>query len=110
LLWDRAVYARKHIKDKNFHNSYLTVAEPFLQKYAKRSLKNQRLVGAAGSAVSIEQFLAVPGDRSDDEEETATVEESTKIASAIDQKTAKPVKGKGMLVFFPGKPTISVAR
>ncbi|CAM6083091.1 unnamed protein product [Calypogeia fissa] len=105
LLDEWAIFAKVHIQDKKLHTSYLTVAEPFLEKYAQRSPKNQRLIGAAGSLVNIEQFLAIPLERSDDEEEfTAVEDDSTKISSATDQQSAKSVKAKGMLVFFPGIP------
>ncbi|KAG6543229.1 hypothetical protein Mapa_015480 [Marchantia paleacea] len=104
LLDEWAVYAKKHIRDKKLHNSYLTVAEPFLEKYAQRSPKNQRLIGAAGSAVNVEQFLAeMSGERSEEEDDSAHVEDETpSTSSASDATSAK--KAKGMLVFFPGIP------
>lgn len=81
----------------------MTVAEPFLEKYAQRSPKNRRLVGAAGSAVNVEQFLAeMSGERSEEEDDAAHAEDETpSTSSASDATSAK--KAKGMLVFFPGK-------
>ncbi|KAL2651085.1 hypothetical protein R1flu_019213 [Riccia fluitans] len=104
LLDEWATVAKKHFKDKKLHNSYLTVAEPFLEKYAQRNAKNQRLIGAAGSAVNVEQFLAeVSGERSEEEDDSNHMEDEAPSTSAVtDASLVK--KAKGMLVFFPGIP------
>ncbi|KAL3700604.1 hypothetical protein R1sor_018626 [Riccia sorocarpa] len=104
LLDEWAVHARKHFTDKKLHNSYLTVAEPFLEKYAQRSAKNQRLIGAAGSAVNVEQFLAeVSGERSEEEDDSNHVEDEAPSTSSVSEPSVVK-KAKGMLVFFPGIP------
>ncbi|KAL2938274.1 tRNA ligase 1 [Bienertia sinuspersici] len=102
MLDEWAVYIRRKCGSKQLRSDvYLSEAEPFLEQYAKRSPANQALIGAAGSLVRSEDFLAIVG--ADDEEgdlEREQMIESTK--SSFSTKVA--VKKEGLIVFFPGIP------
>ncbi|ESQ50769.1 hypothetical protein EUTSA_v10023078mg [Eutrema salsugineum] len=75
---------------------YLSEAEPFLEQYAKRSPKNQVLIGSAGNLVRTEDFLAiVDGDLVKKRVTPATPEPAVKEAVQKDE---------GLIVFFPGIP------
>jgi len=77
--------------------TYLSEAEPFLEQYAKQSAKNRALVGAAGSLVSSENFLAIiEGDR--DEEGDLHPEVVSHTPTTLDRVP----KDEGLIVFFPG--------
>lgn len=100
----RAVYIRRKYGSKQLSSStYLSEAEPFLEQYAKRSPENQALVGAAGSLVRAENFLAII-DR--DEEGDLRPEEVAPISPASATTDVVP-KSEGLIVFFPGKFDVS---
>lgn len=96
----RATYITRKCGHKRLSSStYLSEAEPFLERYAKRSPENQALIGAAGNLVSSENFLAlIEGDR--DEEGDLQRDQGTGPSSP---KTPDSVtKDQGLVVFFPG--------
>ena len=96
LWFFRAGYIKKKMKGKKLSSqTYLTEAEPFLKAFAERSPKNQRLVGAAGVQINVDDFLAQVAHEQETEDEFIPDEEQT-IAHA------PAVKAQGMLVFFPG--------
>ncbi|KAL0417753.1 UNVERIFIED_CONTAM: tRNA ligase 1 [Sesamum radiatum] len=80
----------------------LSEAEPFLEQYAKRSAQNQALVGAAGSSVRAEDFMAIVdgGDEEGDLEPGRDVIPSSPIPTV--KETIR--KDEGLIVFFPGIP------
>nr|CAD1818356.1 unnamed protein product [Ananas comosus var. bracteatus] len=101
MLDEWAVYIRRKYGSKQLSSStYLSEAEPFLEQYAKRSPENQALVGAAGSLVRAENFLAII-DR--DEEGDLCPEEVAPISPASATTDVVP-KSEGLIVFFPGIP------
>lgn len=102
----RAVYIRRKYGSKQLSSStYLSEAEPFLEQYAKRSPENQALVGAAGSLVRAENFLAII-DR--DEEGDLRPEEEVAPISPASATTDVVPKSEGLIVFFPGKFDVSI--
>lgn len=91
---------RKHGNKQLSSSIYLSEAEPFLEQYAKRSPQNQALVGAAGSFVKSEDFLAITdgGDEEGDLEQEKDVPPLGHSISIKDTVT----KDEGLIVFFPG--------
>lgn len=103
LLDEWAVYIRrKHGNRQLSSSTYLSEAEPFLEKYAHRSPQNQALIGSAGTLIKTEDFLAV-GER-DLVEEEEFVPKDEKLPSTVDTHGDKVSKTQGMIVFFPGIP------
>lgn len=97
LFLCRAIYIKKKLNGKRLSsNTYLTEAEPFLKKFAERSLKNKKLVGAAGVDIDVSDFLAL---QHIDEDEYVSEGEHAPTAPA---QPAPTVRAQGMLVFFPG--------
>lgn len=83
-------------------STYLSEAEPFLEKYAKRSPENHVLVGSAGNLVRSEDFLAIVEEGRDEEGDLIREGETTPLnlrQSPLDRVT----KDEGLIVFFPGK-------
>lgn len=80
---------------------YLSEAEPFLEKYARRSPQNQVLIGAAGNLVNSEDFLAIiEGGRDEEgdlepEKDVGTMSPNSAVKEAV-------TKDEGLIVFFPG--------
>lgn len=104
LLHCRASYIKKKCGGKRLSsNTYLTEAEPFLKQFAERSLKNQKLVGAAGVDIDVSDFLAI---QHIDEEEYVSEDEHAPAPTAP-APPAPAIKAQGMLVFFPGTHHIS---
>lgn len=99
LFFCRAVYIKKKTKEKKLSGStYLTEAEPFLNQFAERSLKNKKLVGAAGVDIDVDDFLAI---QQGGEEEY--ISEGEHVPAATTPTHPSPaMKAQGVLVFFPG--------
>eukprot|EP00249_Psilotum_nudum_P024453 c29187_g1_i1 orf=271-3738(-) len=97
---------RKFKNRKPVENMYLSEAEPFLEQYARRSAKNHRLIGAAGSLVRTEDFLADAEIGSvDDEDKVLEDSYSGGYKETVEKlDTNAMAKAKGLLVFFPGIP------
>ncbi|KAJ3670139.1 hypothetical protein LUZ60_010463 [Juncus effusus] len=103
MLDEWAAYITKKYKAKPLSSStYLTEAEPFLEKYAKKSPENQALIGAAGNLVSSEEFLALI-QKNRDEEGDLDRENGVGTSGSHNQPDSV-VKDQGLLVFFPGIP------
>ncbi|KAL0369703.1 UNVERIFIED_CONTAM: tRNA ligase 1 [Sesamum angustifolium] len=103
MLDEWAVFIRRKYGYKQLPSStYLSEAEPFLEQYAKRSAQNQALVGAAGSSVRAEDFMAIVdgGDEEGDLEPGRDVIPSSLIPTV--KETIR--KDEGLIVFFPGIP------
>ncbi|KAI5080907.1 hypothetical protein GOP47_0004090 [Adiantum capillus-veneris] len=77
--------------------SYLSEAEPFLKRFAERSLRNRQLVGAAGSTVTTEDLLSRLS-------VTEVEDDLSEDVSKADLVSKEPTKAKGLLIFFPGIP------
>ncbi|KAG0576428.1 hypothetical protein KC19_5G079000 [Ceratodon purpureus] len=101
LLNEWAGYIKKRMNGKKLSsNTYLTEAEPFLKQFAERSLKNKKLVGAAGVDIDVDDFLAIQQGGEDE-----YISEGEHAPSAATPAPAAPaIKAQGMLVFFPGIP------
>lgn len=100
----RATYIRKKCGNKQLSSStYLSEAEPFLEQYAKRSPKNQVLIGSAGNLVRAEDFLAIVDGDLDEEGDLVKKEGVTPATPESVVKEAVQ-KDEGLLVFFPGIP------
>ncbi|KAF3330233.1 hypothetical protein FCM35_KLT05564 [Carex littledalei] len=102
MLDEWATYITRKYGHKQLSSStYLTEAEPFLERYAKRSPENQVLIGAAGNLVSSENFLAlIEGDRDEEgdiQRDQGASPSSPKIPDSV-------TKDEGLVVFFPGIP------
>lgn len=102
MLDEWAVYIRRKCGNKPLSSStYLSEAEPFLEQYAKRSVENRALVGAAGNLVSSENFLAIiEGDR----DEEGDLHPEAEVASPTSPILDRVPKHEGLIVFFPGIP------
>ncbi|KAK1312273.1 hypothetical protein QJS10_CPA07g01100 [Acorus calamus] len=103
MLDEWAVYIRTKCGKKPLSSSiYLSEAEPFLERYAKRSRENQVLVGSAGNLVMAEEFLAIVEGCMDEEGDLDREEE---LPSSYDNVARDSVpKAEGLIVFFPGMP------
>ncbi|GFQ02089.1 hypothetical protein PHJA_002352800 [Phtheirospermum japonicum] len=104
MLDEWAVFIRRKYGHKQLASStYLSEAEPFLEQYAKRSPKNQVLIGSAGSLVRSEDFMAIiDGGR---DEEGDLEQERDIIPSSPTPMVKEAVrKDEGLIVFFPGIP------
>ncbi|CAN8311589.1 unnamed protein product [Cochlearia groenlandica] len=103
MLDEWAIYIRRKCGNGQLYSAvYLNEAEPFLEQYARRSPKNQVLIGSAGSLVRSEDFLAmVDGDL---DEEGDIVKKG--VTPAIPEPAVKGSvqKDEGLIVFFPGIP------
>ncbi|CAA7026259.1 unnamed protein product [Microthlaspi erraticum] len=104
MLDEWATYIRKKCGNKQLSSSiYLSEAEPFLEQYAKRSPKNQVLIGSAGNLVRAEDFLAIVDGDLDEEGDLVKKEGVTPATPEPVVKEAVQ-KDEGLLVFFPGIP------
>eukprot|EP00250_Pteridium_aquilinum_P013800 c21581_g1_i1 orf=128-3352(+) len=96
LLTEWAQYITGKCRGRGLDDrSYLSEAEPFLERFAKRSLVNKKLVGYSGIVAGMQDFtndVADDGDVSEQEVHT------------IFEQRFEDLKGKGMIVFFPGIP------
>lgn len=105
LLSEWATYITTKTKGKPLSSdTYLSEAEPFLERFARRSARNQQLVGSAGTLINVEDFIA--GGRSLDNGshmEFEEFEENTPPHLTSVEPTER-IKAKGILVFFPGIP------
>ncbi|KFK43107.1 hypothetical protein AALP_AA1G080900 [Arabis alpina] len=103
LLDEWATYIRRKCGNEKLSSSvYLSEAEPFLEQYAKRSPKNQVLIGPAGNLVRSEDFLAiVDGDL---DEEGDLVKKGVKPTNPEPAVKDAVQKDEGLIVFFPGIP------
>ncbi|KAL8057531.1 hypothetical protein ABFX02_04G190200 [Erythranthe guttata] len=104
MLDEWAVHIRRKYGHKQLSSStYLSEAEPFLEQYAKRSPKNQALIGSAGSFVRAEDFMAIIEGRRDEE---GDLEPERDIIPSSPTPMVKEVirKDEGLIVFFPGIP------
>ena len=100
----RAAHIKRKCGNKQLSSSiYLSEAEPFLEQYAKRSPKNQVLVGSAGNLVRAEDFLALVDGDLDEEGDLMKKEEVTPATPEPAVKEAVQ-KAEGLIVFFPGIP------
>ncbi|XP_031100261.1 tRNA ligase 1 isoform X1 [Ipomoea triloba] len=103
MLDEWAVYIRRKHGNKQLSSSiYLSEAEPFLEQYAKRSPQNQALIGAAGSFVKSEDFLAITDGR-DEEGDLEHEKDVPPLGHSISSKDTV-MKDEGLIVFFPGIP------
>lgn len=85
-------YVGRRLDDK----IYLSEAELFLEKFAKRSWLNQKLVGFAGTTIRTEGFLSKTANEG---------EHIPELEGPLNAKqTSEESEGKGMIVFFPGIP------
>lgn len=99
LLTEWAGYITKKCRGIQLEDRmYLSEAEPFLQQFAERSLRNRQLVGSAGSIITTEDFLSNLTIQSQLDEDDGFNE--SKAPLILKDST----KCKGMLVFFPGIP------
>ncbi|TKY67259.1 hypothetical protein E2542_SST10151 [Spatholobus suberectus] len=104
MLDEWAVYIRRKCGNKQLSSStYLSVAEPFLEQFAKRSPQNQALIGSAGNLVRTEDFLAIVEGGQDEEGDLAAEREIALPGPNISVKDTVP-KYEGLIVFFPGIP------
>ncbi|KAL0436473.1 UNVERIFIED_CONTAM: tRNA ligase 1 [Sesamum radiatum] len=102
MLDEWAVFIRRKYGYKQLPSStYLSEAEPFLEQYAKRSAQNQALVGAAGSSVRAEDFMAIV----DGGDEEGDLEPRIDAIPSSPTPTVKETirKDEGLIVFFPGR-------
>lgn len=79
---------------------YLSEAEPFLEQYAKRSSKNQVLIGSAGNLVRTEDFLAIVDGDLDEEGDLVKKERAPATPEPAVKEAVQ--KDEGLIVFFPG--------
>ncbi|KAL0460237.1 UNVERIFIED_CONTAM: tRNA ligase 1 [Sesamum latifolium] len=103
MLDEWAVFIRRKYGYKQLPSStYLSEAEPFLEQYAKRSAQNQALVGAAGSLVRAEDFMAIV----DEGDEEGDLEPRRDAIPSSPTPTVKETirKDEGLILFFPGIP------
>ncbi|KAK4440773.1 tRNA ligase 1 [Sesamum alatum] len=103
MLDEWAVFIRRKYGYKQLPSStYLSEAEPFLEQYAKRSAQNQALVGAAGSLVRAEDFMAIV----DGGDEEGDLQPQRDVIPSSPTPTVKEAirKDEGLIVFFPGIP------
>ncbi|CAI9105205.1 OLC1v1004078C1 [Oldenlandia corymbosa var. corymbosa] len=104
MLDEWAVEIRRKYGRRQLSSSlYLSEAEPFLEKYAKRSPQNQALIGSAGNLVRAEDFLAIAAEGRDEEgdlELDRDVGPETPAQIVKDSVT----RDQGLIVFFPGIP------
>ncbi|WZZ83844.1 hypothetical protein YC2023_104416 [Brassica napus] len=104
MLDEWAAHIKRKCGNKQLSSSiYLSEAEPFLEQYAKRSPKNQVLVGSAGNLVRAEDFLALVDGDLDEEGDLTKKEEVTPATPEPAVKEAVQ-KAEGLIVFFPGIP------
>ncbi|XP_018490346.2 tRNA ligase 1 isoform X1 [Raphanus sativus] len=104
MLDEWAAHIKRKSGNKQLSSSiYLSEAEPFLEQYAKRSPKNQVLIGSAGNLVRTEDFLALVDGDLDEEGDLVKKEE---VAPATPEPAVKEAvqKDEGLIVFFPGIP------
>ncbi|XP_057956592.1 tRNA ligase 1-like [Malania oleifera] len=104
MLNEWAAYIlRKYVHRQLSSSVYLSEAEPFLEKYAKRSAENKILIGAAGNIVRAEDFLAIVDDGMD---EDCNLEKEKQLAPLTLSSSVKETipKDEGLIVFFPGIP------
>nr|XP_043613270.1 tRNA ligase 1 [Erigeron canadensis] len=101
MLEEWAEYiTRKSGQGKLSSSNYLSEAVPFLEQYAKRSPKNQALIGCAGDLVRTEDFMVIVEEGRDEEGDLKTedvLEYSSPSSDAVQKK-------EGLIVFFPGIP------
>ncbi|KAK1264849.1 hypothetical protein QJS04_geneDACA010575 [Acorus gramineus] len=103
MLDEWAVYIRTKCGKKPLSSSiYLSEAEPFLERYAKRSRENQVLVGSAGNLVMAEEFRAIVEGGMDEEGDLDREEELPSSYDAVARDSVP--KAEGLIVFFPGIP------
>ncbi|KAK3027343.1 LOW QUALITY PROTEIN: hypothetical protein RJ639_041584, partial [Escallonia herrerae] len=96
----RAKYITNKYKHKKLSSTlYLCKAELFLEQYAKRSPKNQSLIGSAGDLVRAEDFLAIIEGGRDEESD---LERETPSSPDPSVKDTVP-KTEGLIVFFPAR-------
>uniref|UniRef100_A0A7I4CXU8 tRNA ligase phosphodiesterase domain-containing protein n=1 Tax=Physcomitrium patens TaxID=3218 RepID=A0A7I4CXU8_PHYPA len=104
LLNEWAMYIKKKMNGKKLSsNTYLTEAEPFLKQFAERSVKNKKLVGAAGIDIDVDDFLAQKAAQEGDEDEFISDSDHAPVPTAPSPH-ASAIKAQGMVVFFPGIP------
>ncbi|CAG7867414.1 unnamed protein product [Brassica rapa] len=104
MLDEWAAHIKRKCGNKQLSSSiYLSEAEPFLEQYAKRSPKNQVLVGSAGNLVRAEDFLALVDGDLDEEGDLMKKDEVTPATPEPAVKEAVQ-KAEGLIVFFPGIP------
>ncbi|KAL8553570.1 hypothetical protein ACS0TY_002035 [Phlomoides rotata] len=104
MLDEWAVFIRRKHGHKQLSSAtYLSEAEPFLERYAKRSPKNQALIGSAGSLVRAEDFMAIIKGGKDEEGDLEPEKDIAPSSPAMIVKEAV-VKDQGLIVFFPGIP------
>lgn len=98
----RAEEIRRKFGNKQLSSSlYLSEAEPFLEKYAKRSPQNQALIGSAGNLVRAEDFLAIVAEGRD-EEGDLELDRDAGLESPTQMVKDTVTKDQGLIVFFPG--------
>ncbi|KAK7854665.1 trna ligase 1 [Quercus suber] len=103
MLDEWAVYIRRKYGNKQLSQSiYLSEAETFLEQYAKRSPRNQALIGSAGNFVRAEDFLAIVEGGRDEEGDLEMEREIAPLSPSPSVKDIVPKK-EGLIVFFPGK-------
>ncbi|KAL0732469.1 hypothetical protein Bca4012_008678 [Brassica carinata] len=107
MLDEWAAHIKRKCGNKQLSSSiYLSEAEPFLEQYAKRSPKNQVLIGSAGNLVRAEDFLALVDGDLDEEGDLVKKEEVTPATPEPALKEAVQ-KDEGLIVFFPGIPLLA---
>ncbi|KAJ4813012.1 RNA ligase isoform 1 [Rhynchospora pubera] len=102
MLDEWATYITRKYGHKQLSSStYLSEAEPFLERYAKRSPENQALIGAAGNLVSSENFLAlIEGDK----DEEGDLQRDQGAGPSSSKSPDSVTQDQGLIVFFPGIP------
>ncbi|CAM8967385.1 unnamed protein product [Rhodiola kirilowii] len=104
MLNEWAIHILGKYKNKKLPSSmYLSEAEPFLEKYAKRSPENMALIGSAGNFVRAEEFMAIVGAGRDEEGDLEKEQEQAPTSPTNVIKDTIP-KQEGLIVFFPGIP------
>ncbi|KAF9589671.1 hypothetical protein IFM89_026926 [Coptis chinensis] len=104
MLDEWAAYIQKKCRDNQLSSSvYLSEAEPFLEKFAKRSPENLALIGSAGNSVRAEDFLAIVEGGMDEEGDLDKELETDPSSPSLTVMDAVP-KDEGLIVFFPGIP------
>ncbi|KAL1201941.1 tRNA ligase 1 [Cardamine amara subsp. amara] len=103
MLDEWATYIRRKHGNRQLSSSiYLSEAEPFLEQYAKRSSKNQVLIGSAGKLVRTEDFLAIVDGDLDEEGDLVKKERAPATPEPALKEAVQ--KNEGLIVFFPGIP------